>query len=100
MCTSSQSQDRHHRQRLDNPTLARLIVAHQKPLEIKEGELVEPIGVRRNKTTTYIEGRFIAPAQKARQQMLTSIKMSDAPKGQLSVLSLMSCTICLAHLAT
>ena len=84
---------------IDNSTLARLIVAHQKPLEIKEGELVEPIGVRRNKTATYIECRFIEPAQKARQQMLTSIKMSDVPKGQGSVrdISLMSCTICLAR---
>ena len=54
--------------------LARLIVAHQKQLEIKEGELVEQIGVRRNKTTTYIEGRFIAPVHKANK--CTSIAIS------------------------
>jgi hypothetical protein len=29
---------------IDNPTIARIIVSHQKPLEIKEGEMVEPIG--------------------------------------------------------
>ena len=34
---------------LDNPTLARLLLSYQTPLEIKEGELLEPIGVRRNK---------------------------------------------------
>ena len=34
---------------IDNPTLARIIVSHQEPLEIKEGEMVEPIGVRRTK---------------------------------------------------
>jgi hypothetical protein len=70
---------------IDNPTLARIIVSHQKPLEIKEGEMVEPIGVRRNKNKTYVECRYIAPTQKARQQMLASIEMSDAPKGQRSV---------------
>jgi hypothetical protein len=70
---------------IDNPTLARILVSYQKPLEIQEGELVEPIGVRRNKNTTYIECRFISPEQKARRQMLASIEMSDAPKGQRSV---------------
>ena len=81
---------------IDNPTLARIIVSHQKPLEIKEGEMVEPIGVRRNKNKTYIEGRYIAPTQKARQQMLASIEMEDAPKGQrMCVISLISCMICL-----
>jgi hypothetical protein len=70
---------------IDNPTLARIIVSHQKPLEIKDGEMVEPIGVRRNKNKTYVECRYIAPTQKARQQMLASIEMSDAPKGQRSV---------------
>jgi hypothetical protein len=29
---------------IDNPTIARIIVSHQKTLEIKEGEMVEPIG--------------------------------------------------------
>ena len=70
---------------IDNPTLARIIVSHQKPLEIKEGEMVEPIGVRRNKNKTYVECRYVAPTQKARQQMLASIEMEDAPKGQHSV---------------
>ena len=70
---------------LDNPTLARLLVSYQTPLEIKAGELVEPIGVRRNKTKTYLECRFIAPEQKAAKQILASIEMSDAPKGQRSV---------------
>jgi len=81
---------------IDNPTLARIIVSHQKLLEIKEGEMVEPIGVRRNKNKTYIEGRYIAPTQKARQQMLASIEMEDTPKGQrMCVISLISCMICL-----
>ena len=74
----------------------RNIISHQKLLEIKEGEMVEPIGVRRNKNKTYIEGRYIAPTQKARQQMLASIEMEDAPKGQrMCVISLISCMICL-----
>ena len=60
---------------IDNPTLARIIVSHQEPLEIKEGEMVEPIGVRRNKNKTYVECRYVAPTQKARQQMLASIEM-------------------------
>ena len=68
---------------IDNPMLARIIVSHQEPLEIKEGEMVEPIGVRKNKT--YVECRYVAPTQKARQQMLASIEMEDAPKGQRSV---------------
>ena len=34
---------------IDNPTIARIIVSHQKPLEIKEGVMVELIRVRRNK---------------------------------------------------
>jgi hypothetical protein len=46
---------------------------------------VEPIGVRRNKNGTYVEFRFISPEQKAKQQMLASIEMSGAPKGQRSV---------------
>jgi hypothetical protein len=70
---------------IDNPTLARILVSYQKPLEIKEGELVELIGVRRNKTRTYVECRFISPEQKAKQQMLASIEMSGAPKGQRSL---------------
>jgi hypothetical protein len=66
---------------LDNPTLARLLLSHQTPLEIKEGELVEPIGVRRNKNKTYLECRFIAPEQKTAKQILASvIEMSNAPK--------------------
>jgi hypothetical protein len=51
---------------IDNPTLARILVSYQEPLEIKEGELVEPIGVRRNKDRTYIECRFISPEQEAK----------------------------------
>jgi hypothetical protein len=70
---------------IDNPTLARILVSYQKPLEIQEGELVELIGVRRNKNRTYIECRFISPEQKASRQMLASIEMSEAPKGQRSV---------------
>ena len=46
---------------------------------------MEPIGVRRNKNRTYVECRFISPEQKAKQQMLASIEMSGAPKGQRSV---------------
>ena len=67
---------------IDNPTLARIIVSHQKPLEIKDCEMVEPIGVRRNKSKTYVECRYIAPTQKARQQMLSSIEMSDKRSAQ------------------
>jgi hypothetical protein len=70
---------------LDNATLARLLVSYQTPLEIKGKELVEPIGVRRNKNKTYLECRFIAPEQKAAKQILASIEMSSAPKGQRSV---------------
>jgi hypothetical protein len=70
---------------IDKPALARILVSYQKPLEIQEGELVEPIEVRRNKNRTYVECRFISPEQKARRQMLASIEMSDAPKGQRSV---------------
>ena len=33
---------------IDNPTLPRMLLWHQKPLEIQDGEIVEPIGVRRN----------------------------------------------------
>jgi hypothetical protein len=43
------------------------------------------MGVRRNKIRTYAECRFISPEQKAKQQMLASIEMSGAPKGQCSV---------------
>jgi trehalose/maltose hydrolase-like predicted phosphorylase len=75
---------------INNPTLARILVSYQKPLEIKEGELVEPIGVRRNKNRTYVECRFISPEQKAKQQMLASIEMSGAPKGQLSVCDILN----------
>ena len=86
---------------LDNPTLARLLVSYQTPLAIKEGELVEPIGVRRNKNKTYLECRFIAPEQKAAKQILASIEMSNAPKGQRSVRDILnitiSCMICLAR---
>jgi hypothetical protein len=46
---------------------------------------VDPIRVRRNKNKTYLECRFIAPEQKAAKQMLASIEMSNAPKGQRSV---------------
>jgi hypothetical protein len=53
---------------IDNPTLARILVSYQKQLEIKEGELVEPIGVRKNKNRTYVECRFISPEQKAKQE--------------------------------
>jgi len=60
---------------LDNPTLARLLLSYQTPLEIKEGELLEPIGVRRNKNKTYLECRFIAPEQKAAKQILASVEM-------------------------
>ena len=60
---------------IDNSTLARILVSYQKQLEIKEGELVELIGVRRNKNRTYVECRFISPEQKAKQQMLASIEM-------------------------
>ena len=60
---------------LDNPTLARLLVSYQTPLEIKAGELVESIGVRRNKNKTYLECRFIAPEQKAAKQILASVEM-------------------------
>jgi hypothetical protein len=67
------------------PTLACILVSYQKPLEIQEGELVEPIGVRRNKNKTYVECRFISPPEKAKPQMLASIEMSGAPKGQRSV---------------
>jgi hypothetical protein len=70
---------------IDSPALARILVSYQKPLEIQEGELVEPIGVCRNKYRTYVECRFISPEQKARRQMLASIEMSDALKGQRSV---------------
>jgi hypothetical protein len=45
-------------------------------------------GVRRNKNRTYVECRFISPEQKAKQQMLASIEMSGAPKGQRSVLDI------------
>jgi len=53
---------------IDNPTLARILVSYQKQLEIKEGELVEPIRVRKNKNRTYVECRFISPEQKAKQE--------------------------------
>ena len=33
---------------MDNPTLPRILLWYQKPLEIQDGEIVEPIGVRRN----------------------------------------------------
>ncbi len=46
---------------------------------------MEPIRVRRNKNRTFVECRFISPEQKAKQQMLASIEMSGAPKGQHSV---------------
>ncbi len=55
---------------IDNSTPARILVSHQKPLEIQEGQLVEPIGVRRDKNKTYVECRFIAPEQKAKRQLL------------------------------
>ena len=64
---------------LDNPTLARLLVSYQTPLAIKEGELVEPIGVRRNKTKTYLECRFIAPEQKADPGIHRDVKCSKRP---------------------
>jgi hypothetical protein len=41
--------------------------------------------VCRNKNKTYLECRFIAPEQKAAKQVLASIEMSNAPKGQHSV---------------
>ena len=41
--------------------------------------------MRRNKNRTYLECRFIAPEQKAAKQILASIEMSNAPKGQRSV---------------
>jgi hypothetical protein len=46
---------------------------------------VELIEVRRNKNKTYVEFRFISPVQKVQRQMLASIEMSGAPKGQRSV---------------
>ncbi len=46
---------------------------------------MEPIRARRNKNRTYVECKFISPEQKAKQQMLASIEMSGAPKGQRSV---------------
>ena len=48
---------------IDNPTLARILLWYQKPLGIQDGDIVEPIGVRRNKTRTYLEYRFIAPTK-------------------------------------
>jgi hypothetical protein len=65
---------------IDNLTLARFLVSYQKPLEIKEGELVEPIGVRRNKNRTYVECKFISPEPKAEQQMLASMKCPELQK--------------------
>jgi hypothetical protein len=50
---------------------------------------VEPIGVRRNKNKTYLECGFIAPEQKAAKQILASIEMSNAPKGQRDILKIM-----------
>ena len=41
--------------------------------------------MRRNKNKTYVEFRFISPVQKVQRQMLASIEMSGAPKGQRSV---------------
>jgi hypothetical protein len=70
---------------IDSPTTARILVSYQKPLEIQEGELVEPIGVRRNKNKTCVECRFISPEQKVKRRMLASIEMSGASKGQRSV---------------
>jgi hypothetical protein len=68
-------QDRHYP--IDNPTLARILVSYQKPLEIKEGELVEPIGVRRNKNRTYVECKFISPEPKAEQHTYQMILHGD-----------------------
>ena len=62
-------------------SVSRLLLSYQTPPEIKEGELVEPIGVRRNKNKMYLECRFIAPEQQAAKQILASIEMSNAPKG-------------------
>ena len=70
---------------IDNPTLARILLWYQKPLEIQDGEIVEPIGVRRNKTRTYLEYRFLAPEQKAKQQQLGMIEMSNSANGKHSV---------------
>ena len=70
---------------IDNPTLARILLWYQKPLEIQDGEIVEPIGVRRNKTRTYLEYRFIAPEHKAKQQQLGMIEMSNSSSGKHSV---------------
>jgi len=62
---------------IDNLTLARFLVSYQKPLEIKEGELVEPIGVRRNKNRTYVECKFISPEPKAEQHTYQMILHGD-----------------------
>jgi hypothetical protein len=89
---------------INNPTLARILVSYQKQLEIQEGELVEPIGVRRNKNRTYVECRFISPERKLGDkcwhQLVYALRLffvsartnrrhhhqtSDAPKGQRSV---------------
>jgi hypothetical protein len=48
-----------------------------------------------------LECRFISPEQKAKRQLLASIKMSNAPKvkkvNAACVIFLISCIICLAH---
>jgi len=100
---------------IDNPTLARILVSYQKQLEIKEGELVEQIGVRKNKNRTYVECRFISPEQKAREResvLFNGTQFSNlytvkcwhqmkCPELQqvntACAIFLISCMICLAH---
>jgi hypothetical protein len=83
---------------INNTTLAHILVLYQKQLEIKEGELVEQIRVLRNKNRTYVECRFISPEQKAKQQMLASMKFQELQKVNTAcVIFSISCMICLAH---
>jgi len=63
-----------------------------------EGELVEPIRVRRNKNRTYVECRLISPEQKARRQCWHQLKCLTLQKVNAAcVIFLISCTICQAH---
>ena len=83
---------------IDNPTLVRILVSYEKPLEIKEGDLVEPIGVRRNKNRTYVECRFISPEQKLSSKCWHQLKCPALQKVNAAcVIFLISCMICLAH---
>ena len=70
---------------LDDASLARVIVHHAKPLQLNDGELIQPTGMRRNKGRVTIEYKFISPNDKFVRGDVGALPVSPQKEGDVSV---------------